>query len=553
MEMGKASKVLVIGLDGGTFDILRPLAEEGRLPTLARLMREGVCGELTSTIPPITAAAWTSFATGKNPGKHGLVDFVYFPNYGYSVSVASSKNRRAKAIWNILGEEGRKVGVVSVPMTYPPEPVNGFMVTGMMTPPSSKNFAYPPELMGELTREVGEYVIHAGEGVLPSDLERYLDKMRADIAIRVKCTLYLLRKYDPDFFMFVFGALDPLQHQFFNYIDVPSQPSDGNEMRERILSVYEEVDARIAEILEMADEDTTLIFMSDHGFGPLEGFLHLNNWFLDKGYLTLKHDIRSRVKYLLFRAGFTPEAAHNLARRLRLDLRRRVNRGRAYRKLQRIFLSFEDIDWEATKAYALGHIGQIYINLRGRQPQGVVEPGAEYEELREKIGSELLDLVSPVTGERAIERVYKREEIYRGENLEQAPDLLLIPKGFSHVAFGESEFGSNRLFGPTLGHTGHHRLNGILIMQGPEMRSGQTIEGANIVDLAPTILYAMGYPIPRDMDGRVLTEAFHPQFLEAQPISYGEAASAEEEQEKAYSEADETEVRERLKGLGYIA
>lgn len=546
-------KVVVIGLDGGTFDILRPLAEEGRLPTLARVMRDGVCGELTSTIPPITAAAWTSFATGKNPGKHGLVDFVYFPNHGYSVSVANSINRRGKAIWNILGDLGRGVGVVGVPMTYPTEEVNGFLLSGMMTPPSSENFAYPPELVGELTREVGEYVVHAGEGVLPSDPERYLDKMKADIAIRVKCALYLLRKYNPDFFMFVFGALDPLQHQFFNHIHAPSLPSGGNGMRERILSVYDEVDARIAQILEMADEETTLIFMSDHGFGPLQGFLHLNNWFLDKGYLALKGDIRSRVKYLLFRADFTPETAHNLARRLRLDLRRRVNRGRAYRKLQRIFLSFEDIDWEATKAYALGHIGQIYINLRGRQPQGIVEPGPEYEELREKIKAELLDLVIPITGEKAIERVYKREEIYWGENLEQTPDLLLIPKGFSHVAFGESEFGSNRLFGPSLGHTGHHRLNGILIMQGPEMRSGQSIQGANIVDLAPTILYAMGCPIPRDMDGRVLTEAFHRQFLEAQPISYGEAATAAEERERAYSETDEAEVRERLKGLGYIA
>jgi len=546
-------KVVVIGLDGGTFDILRPLAKEGRLPTLAGLMREGVCGELTSTIPPITAPAWTSFATGKNPGKHGLVDFVYFPNHGYSVSVANSSNRRGKAIWNILSGLGRGVGVVGVPMTYPAEEVNGFLLSGMMTPPSSENFAYPPELVRELTREVGEYVVHAGEGVLPSDLARYLDKMKADIAIRVKCALYLLRKYNPDFFMFVFGALDPLQHQFFNYIHAPSLPSGGNGMRERILSVYEEVDARIAQILEMANEETTLIFMSDHGFGPLQGFLHLNNWFLDKGYLALNSDIRNRVKYLLFRADFTPETAHNLARRLRLDLRRRVNRGRAYRKLQRIFLSFEDIDWEATKAYALGHIGQIYINLRGRQPQGIVEPGPEYEELREKIKAELLDLVSPITGEKAIERVYKREEIYWGENLEQSPDLLLIPKGFSHVAFGESEFGSNRLFGPTLGHTGHHRLNGILIMQGPEMRSEQTIQGANIVDLAPTILYTMGCPIPRDMDGRVLTGAFHRQFLEAQPISYGEAATAAEERERAYSEADEAEVRERLKGLGYIA
>lgn len=551
--MGGRRKVVVIGIDGGTFDILRPLAEEGRLPTLARAMREGICGELTSTIPPITAAAWTSFATGKNPGKHGLVDFVHFPQHGYSVSVANSSNRRGKAIWNILGDLGRGVGVVGVPMTYPTEEVNGFLLSGMMTPPSSKNFAYPPELVGELTREVGEYVVHAGEGVLPSDLERYLDKMKADIAIRVKCALYLWRKYDPDFFMFVFGALDPLQHQFFNYIHAPSLPSGGNGMRERILSIYEEVDARIAEILEMADEETTLIFMSDHGFGSLEGFLHLNNWLLDKGYLALKGDIRSRGKHLLFRAHFTPETAHNLARRLGLDLRRRVNRGRAYRKLQRIFLSFEDIDWEATKAYALGHIGQIYINLRGRQPQGIVEPGPEYEELREKIKAELLDLVTPITGEKAIERVYKREEIYWGENLEQTPDLLLIPKGFSHVAFGESEFGSNRLFGPSLGHTGHHRLNGILIMQGPEMKSEQTIQGANIVDLAPTILYAMGCPIPRDMDGRVLTEAFHPQFLEAQPISYGEAGTAEEERERAYSEADEAEVRERLKGLGYIA
>jgi predicted AlkP superfamily phosphohydrolase/phosphomutase len=405
-------------------------------------------------------------------------------------------------------------------------------------------------LARELAKEVGPYVAHAGEGALPSNLDRYLGKIKADTALRVRCALYLARKYEPQFFMFVFGGLDPLQHQFFNHI---AGMRGQEEKREKILSVYTDVDRWISEIVESVGQGATIIFMSDHGFGPLKAFLHLNNWLLARGYLSLKGDPLSRTKRLLFRAGFTPEMAHNLTRRLGLDLRRRMNRGRAYQRLQRIFLSFKDIDWERTKAYALGHIGQIYINLRGRQPQGIVEPGGEYEELRERIKSELLALVSPITGERAIERVYKKEEIYWGESLEQTPDLLLMPKGFSHVAFGESEFGSNLVFGPTLGHTGHHRMNGMLILHGPQVKPRFVVERANIVDLAPTILYLLGCPIPKDMDGRVLSEAFQDDFLQAHAISYSEPSLVEGERGGGYSEAEEAEVRERLKGLGYIA
>lgn len=548
-------RVIVIGLDGATWDVLNPLMRDGKMPHLKKLLDRSAQGVLMSSIPPVTAAAWTCFSTGKNPGKHGLVDFIYFPEHGYRVTIANSTTREAATIWNLLSDRDLRVGVVSVPMTYPPEKVNGVMVTDLMTPNTSVQYTYPPELKQELLDKVGPFVITPGEGENPSEPLTYLDKVRADVASSAEYALYLLKKEPYSFFMYVFGIVDILQHQFWNHIQADPKTLDENDraIRDKVIAIFEQVDDGVGEMVQTADDETTILLMSDHGFGPMKGFMHVNNFLLDRGYLVLKSGGMSAIKRALFRAGVTPQNVHLTLKSLKLDLRRKVNRGRAYGMLRRFFLSFDDVDWTKTRAFALGHIGQIYVNLKSRQPSGIVAPGDEYEKLREQIRADLLKLKHPETGEQLIARVLNREEIYHGALLDNTPDLLLLPADFKYVAFGESEFASNKIVGPTLGHTGHHRLEGIGAVIGPHVRVGAQLQNASLVDLAPTILYALGLPIPPDMDGRVLTEAFTPEFVNQNALQYGTEDAVRTDFGGTYSDDEEEQVIQRLADLGYVS
>jgi predicted AlkP superfamily phosphohydrolase/phosphomutase len=311
------------------------------------------------------------------------------------------------------------------------------------------------------------------------------------------------------------------------------------------------VDRSLGEMLQYADEHTLVVLMSDHGFGPLEGFLHINNFLLNRGYLVLKSGAPSLTKRALFRVGVTPQNVHEALKILKLDFRRKLNRGRAYGLLRRFFLSFEDVDWNRTRAFALGHIGQIYVNLQGRQPAGIVRPGAEYDQVRDAIRKELVELRLPETGELLIDRVFNREEIYHGELLDELPDLVFLPRDFRYIAFGESEFASNQVVGPTLGHTGHHRLEGIVALSGEGVRPDANLHEPTLLDLAPTILLALGLPLPPDMDGRVLSEAFTWDLLSTP--SFDSTTLPHTHSGVGYSEADESEVIRRLNDLGYVS
>jgi predicted AlkP superfamily phosphohydrolase/phosphomutase len=307
-------------------------------------------------------------------------------------------------------------------------------------------------------------------------------------------------------------------------------------------------------MLAQADEDTMVVVMSDHGFGPFHRYFHINNWLRRLGLLSLKKDPLSLVKYAMFQAGFTPMNILKLVTSLRLSrLRSNVKRGKSLGLLKALFLSFSDVDWSKTKAFAVGNFGQVYINLRGKYPQGIVEPGREYEKLRDRLIGEAQGLSDSQTGEKVVRRAYRKEEIFQGKSLDGMPDLVLHTDRSKYVSFGHADFGSNRIIEPSYGQTGHHTMNGILIMHGRSVRAGTSLHGANIIDLAPTILYAMGLPLPSDLEGKVLEEAFAPEFLSSHQAAYGEPPSETEGSEQDYVGDDRDLILERLKGLGYIA
>ncbi|HXF60005.1 MAG TPA: DUF2304 family protein [Caldilineaceae bacterium] len=540
------NKVLVIGLDGATFDLIKPWAAAGYLPTLQRLMLEGAHGTLRSTVPPMTGPAWTSFATGVNPGKHRLYDWIARDEGSYAFSPVTALDCAAPTIYTLLSQAGRRVCTLNVPMTYPPTPVNGVMVSGLPAPSTKVTVTYPTGLLHEIQQAVGDYILYPDPGQAYSDsgVSAFLERLYRTTDLRVK-TLDYLRSREPwDFAMVVFNGTDTVSHALWKYMDSRHplyDPQMGRKYGNAIRDFYQYLDGKLAQMVETLPEDTTLIVMSDHGFGPFHKFIHVNNWLLQEGFMAVQPGVLPNLKHSLFRLGFTPMNVYDTLMRLGLGaLKREVVRGQGQGLLKALFLSFEDIDWRRTKAYSLGNVGQIYLNVAGREPYGCVQPGAEYERVREAIMARLQTLCDPQTGETVVESIYRREELYQGEYLDKAPDIVFLPRRLEYFGFGEYEFGSHQIIeSMRRGISGTHRMNGIFMAYGAAIRPGAVVENASLYDLAPTILHLMGEPAPPHMDGRVLSEAL---AGDKGAPAQGDTMSAE----------DRKLLADRLRSLGYV-
>jgi predicted AlkP superfamily phosphohydrolase/phosphomutase len=550
-------KVLVIGLDGVTFDLLGPWIQAGELPNLQKLISQGASGKLRTTLPPISSSSWSSFLTGVNPGKHGLVDFVYPGADSYKVSMINAASRRTRAVWNWLNDAGYKVGLLGIPTTYPPEPVDGFMISGFLAPGPESEWAYPSELKQELRAELGEFLLSPDERYRSSRwLDRFLDDLAASVENRTQAALYLMRNKPWDLFAVVYWDTDMVQHETWRLLDPDHPRHDAGEAaayREKILAFHRKVDADVGQLLSEVDSDTLVVVMSDHGFGPVHSFFLTNNWLSSIGLLQFKRNPWTAFKRLLFRLGYTPLKMFRLAKVLGMaSLRRKVRFQQKSGLLNRVFLSFDDVDWFRTRAFSIGSFGQVYVNLAGVRPQGIVQPGQEYQELREQLVREALALRDPRTGEPLIERVFRREEIYSGPYIARTPDLIVQPRGWEYMAFGHADFGSNKLVESIIGLSGHHRPDGVVILAGTGVKPGAQLEGASILDLAPTILHAMNVPVPQEFDGRVLAEAFTASSPLARPVTYSPANLYKDgTSEPGLSDQDMEQVQEKLRGWGY--
>lgn len=546
-------KVFCIGLDGATFDLIRPWAESGQLPTFKKIMDGGAWSELRSTVPPVTASAWSSFMTGKNPGAHGLFDFMQRRRDSYDLAPVSVLDRDGKAVWDLIGEAGKKVIVMNVPVTWPPQPVNGLVITGMLTPRGADQYTYPRELAGELRQHIGEYIVYSDEVYSKGRGEIFMQALEYSANQRVKAAEYLLSKYPWDFFMLVFPETDTVSHGLWSSYD-PSHhehdPEQAAQWRDGILTIYRHLDSQIARLTANLDADTTVLLMSDHGHGPVRNFLYVNNYLAQRGYLKFKPNAAAQIKHLAFQLGLTPRTVYRILLAAGLGkLRRTLDKRRGGRGLlKRFFLSFGDVDWARTRAYSIGYIGEVHINLRGREPQGIVEPGVDYERTREQVIADLGALKLP-DGSPLVEHIWKKEEIYSGTHLAEAPDILFLPHGLETIAFGDFEFGSNKILEPSYGVSSSHRMNGMFAASGRAVKPMGEFTGARLIDLAPTILHLMGLPVPSDMDGRVLDEI----MADARAVEYGGTSGGRAESTDGYSEEEEAQVIARLQDLGYIS
>jgi predicted AlkP superfamily phosphohydrolase/phosphomutase len=556
---GKPHRVLVVGLDGATFDLIRPWAQAGDLPVLSRLMKEGTYGELESTIPPMTGPAWTTFATGVNPGKHRLYDWIARDPGAYTFSPLTALDCTAPTLYSLLSQAGRRVCVLNVPMTYPPTPVNGALVSGIPAPSTKVPITYPGTLLQDILREVGDYIVYPDPGQAYSDsgIDAFLERLYRTTDLRMRTLDYLRSREAWDFTMVVFNGTDTISHALWKFMDARHplhDPSRAAKYGNAIRDYYRYIDGRLGEIVASLDDDTTLVVMSDHGFGPFHKFIHVNNWLLQEGFMQVRPALRAKLKYGMFRAGFAPMNVYNAMMRLGLGaFKREVVRGQGQGLLKTLFLSFEDIDWQSTQAYSLGNVGQIYLNVAGREPQGCVQRGAEYEQLREQVIARLNELRDPETGETVVERVYRREEIYSGAELDLGPDIVFIPRRMEYFGFGEYEFGSHQIIeAMRRGISGTHRPNGIFLAYGAAIRPGMTLEGARLVDLAPTILHLMGEPVAEHMDGRVLAEAMAEPGTQPNRRAWTPDGSEDGVSAGGLSAGDRQVIAERLRSLGYV-
>ena len=495
--------------------------------------------------------------TGTNPGQHSVIDFTYPAPDGYDVRVSNGRTRAVPAIYEFAGAAGRQVGVISLPMTEPPQPVNGFMLCSFLTPSQESDYTYPQPLKQELLDACGPYPMRMsekGRGVDPGVFVRACKQLEID---RAKSVLYLLHEKPWDLFIYILETTDNLQHEIWHLVD-PTHPLHDPAMAARvlpdILDYYETVDRLLGEMLALVPADALTVVLSDHGFGPFHKFFHINNWLAQNGWLAFKRTPVSLLKRAAFRLGVTPINALKALTALRLsDVRKNVKRGRGGGVLRRAFLSFNDVDWARTKAFSVGNFGQVYLNVKGQRPQGAVDP-AEYEALRDAIIAAAKALRDPEDGSQVVPVVYRREEVFQGISAARLPDLVLHTDRAKYVSFGHADFGSNKVIEPSLGQTGHHHMNGVLGLRGPGVRPGAKLAGARLVDPTPTILHYMGLPVPRYMDGRVLTEAFTDEFNAANPVVTSDIGPGDGfGGDAVFSDAEEEQVLQKLRDLGYVA
>jgi predicted AlkP superfamily phosphohydrolase/phosphomutase len=563
-------KVFVLGLDGATWDVLEPLIQDGLLPNLARLREQGSWGTLRSVFPPLSPVAWTGVMTGKNSGKHGIFEFVEHGHNPLSGRVNSSRDIRTELLWEIAQRHGKKTVVGGVPMSYPARPgknFSEFFLGDFLSPAGAPDFSTDPALFAELQRAVGPYQpwstsIHDGgnEAVVLDDLHRFMEQ-------HLKAIRFMMTRCEWDFFIFDLMATDRLQHELWHVWDLTHRAAHGREselesLRPRLLEFWQSIDEGIGEIEADLPADTAFLIISDHGFGPIEHYVNFNVWLLEQGYIALKDSFYVKQKHWFYRRGITPEWMYGLMTKLGLGSHR-VSRFRGKQNSfmdrlgESLFLSRRHIDWSQTRAYAQGNFGQVFLNLKGRQPNGYVA-FADVRPLIEDLKAALASIPHPETGKPLVERVFERDELYQGPHARLAPDLTVVLTDWRYRTIGLHDFTTNRMIVPAFGPTGDHRLDGILIGAGPAFRAGAKPMKASLLDVAPTVLHLLGLGVPTDMDGRVLMELLDQETaLASSPLVFASAfAGANNATELSidapYTAEDDAAIKRRLADLGYL-
>lgn len=559
----RSSKVVVVGLDGATFDILNPLMQRGLLPNLSRLIEEGVGAPLMSVVPPVSGPAWVSFMTGKNPGHHGIYDFYKFAPERKGKKIINFRDIQARSLWEVLTDHGKRVGAINVPITFPPYPVNGFMLTGMLTPPDAgERQSYPPGLYTELTDRFGAYSTDVWwTSYRANQKPQILRDMIACMDRRQEITLHLMREKPWDLFMTTITETDRLQHAFGDYLfgfPEVEKEADAPEVRRLLDEFFVRMDVHLGTLREAAGPEATLLIVSDHGFGPTKDFFLANRWLATQGFLAVKEStyVTNVIKDAIQSHPLVQKASRVMDRLARSRAAEgEHDHASAQCNAESETHLIQCVDWSKTVAFMdLDDQQGIYVNLRGREPHGIV-PEAEYDAVRERVIRALQQVVHPRTGKPLLTYAKRREEVYDGPFMESAPDIILCFNDFETYGVGVLGFGvfqRGQWAKPKWPwFSAHHRMEGILVAHGAGVRQQSTLD-AKLIDMFPTILYALNVPIPNDLDGAVIeglfTEAYRAQRVVQWSAAQQPAALAPHE----HMDEDAEKIMASLKGLGYF-
>ena len=531
-------RVLLIGIDGAPYSLVSKWAGEGKLPNFKIILAEAAHGILKSPID-ITPPAWSSIYTGKNPGKHGIFDFMGRKKGRYDFAPINSSQRDAQDVWEILSQEGLRVCVLNAPLSFPPRKVNGVLVGGFLTPGESVEYTYPEDLKEELKENIPGFE-HSASDELQLNLNKdaYIRNEQERLTNIGKAALYLIRKERFDFFSVFFSETDHVQHWFWDHMEDEERNGKRSRYSNVILDTYKNVDKIIGELLHEIDDNTYVMLVSDHGGAPLRRFFHTNYFLHSIGMLQFRRSLKSRFRLGLYSIGVSQALYRFLLRRKIYWLRY---------ALIPITLSLSDVDWDRTSAFSLGY-GQIYLNVEGREIKGTVKQ-SEYEHARKEIVDQISRIGDGHIGATPIQHAWTQEEAFSGPHISEAPDIqLLMAEGYE--AFPWSSI-ADRMFTDGIDRSGTHNPDGLVIIKGQEV-VGVAIENASVVDIAPTILNLMGVRIPEDMDGRVLSQAFTSDHQSKNPVLVRSSTPKETIPEYKMTEDEQQKIEDNLRSLGYI-
>jgi len=530
-EKMKKPKVIVIGLDGATWDLIKPWADEGKLPTFKHLMENGAWGVLESTIPPLSPSAWVSIYTGCKPSKHGIFGFVKRKNDSYFYRPISSKDIKKPAIWEILSEFGLRSIVINAPFMYPPKPINGIIITGLGTPSKDSNFIYPKSYKEFILKNFPKYDVDFNEDMLlvSNNVKKFINKIEEVTNEQIRLTRYFIKNEKWNFLFSIFRALDVIQHYFWN----------NTEIIFKFYKIFDDfLEGLIQEFHHDEKNEYILFLVSDHGFGPVKKYFCVNNWLEEIGLLKIA---KQRRKTLI-----TAESIKRIL--LKLGMRGlvwKLKRSRVLEKLLKIIPSKEfgyvhQIEWDKTKVYYYeGSGGIININLASREPLGVVTK-EEYEDIVNYLVTKLKELTDPETGEKIIEKIYtKKSELYNSDD-KDLPDIFILMKdGYGAVAYnkidGRSIFmqihGRNQRVGDhhiDYGNITHKRIKSKI----------------KLWDIMPMILHILQIPIPSYVDGHILKNIFKKELnLIKEPMYY---STNNNEKERIRKKIRELRIKHKL-------
>lgn len=504
-------RVVIIGLDSATFNIIQPLLDKNDLPFFEKLMREGSYGEIHSNQPLNSASNWTSLFTGKNPGKHNIFDFLAYDKSSYQPKLITNHSLKSNLLWNIANQHQVQTILLNVPVPCSPEPLNGIMVSGMLSASDHQRYAYPDSIITELDEQ--NYIIDSGFA-RNQNPEVYFDQITKTLLKQEKTFKQLIEKHPWQLAILTLNALGKAQHHFWHEPD-------------KIEAIYIQLDNFLNKIFESLEQNTYFMVISQHGFKSVTKKFFVNEWLWELGFLTKHitiHQTRLTDVYdLIFKDA--PNDKHfitkflsktgltkgNIRSMIPVFVAESIKRLVPWSIKKYFPAEYLEIVWNKTKAYFVStNVQGININLKGREPQGIIEPGEEYERTRDQIISELYRLKDPYTFENVVEEIYRKEDLFQGDYLDSAPDIIFVPRNRDYYL--DSGKRTCRLFiGPAKDDYpvySYHDPRGIFFVTGPGIKAGQKIPVIDIYGMTPTILNLLGIPLDENFDGRVIRRIF---------------------------------------------